>query len=127
MSLLDVSPSRRHRILWSAITAVTAFSVGFGEPASAVNSGASAEVEVYCRSCEVQGAGPMTDTGTVGVMLEDPSGKVERGWYDSKNGSDQVLAVALAAMTFRKPVDVLLSGDRARSQIIRIVLMKPNP
>jgi hypothetical protein len=125
MSLPDVSSPLRHRILWSSIAAMTAFSVGFSGPASAIDSGALLDDDVWCRSCEVKGAGPLADKGTVGVWLYDPSGKVEHGWYEGKNSTDQILAVALAAINFRKPVDVNLDGDRVRSTINRIVLLKP--
>ncbi|BEL06053.1 hypothetical protein Q0Z83_042440 [Actinoplanes sichuanensis] len=124
MSLPDVSSPLRRRFLWSSIAAMTAFSIGFGGPASAIDSSALMEDDFWCRSCEVKGASAMADTGTVGVWLYDPSGEIEHGWYDAKNSQDQILAVAMAAINFRKSVDVNLNGKKVRSTINRMVLLK---
>jgi hypothetical protein len=124
MSLSFVSSSVR-RALGSVTAVVAAVTAALPGSAAAVGSRETADADWWCRQCVVRAAGPAADRNTVFVLLHDPSGDLAQDtWFDAKKNPDQILAVAMAAITFRKTVDVNVVGKEPNSEIDRMYLWK---
>ncbi|WIN00498.1 hypothetical protein ACTOB_004208 [Actinoplanes oblitus] len=113
--------------VWSAIAAATALSVAFGGPAAAAPD--VADDGYWCHDCEVRSVGPAADSDTVYVLLRDHSsdpGHFARDiWFDGKLNPEQFLATGLAALTFRKRVEVHLASTSDYSLVNRMYLKQP--